>query len=55
VETASSYASERFHRHLNAEQGLPVSLAVDDLEHKLLTERRGGYCFEHNLLLKAAS
>ena len=34
--------------------GIPVSLALDDLERKLVSERRGGYCFEQNLLLKAA-
>jgi len=32
---------------------LPVRLHLRDLEQKLLFERRGGYCFEHNLLLKA--
>ena len=31
-----------------------MSLEVEDLERKLVTERRGGYCFEHNLLPKAA-
>lgn len=39
--------------NLDPHQGLPVSLEVEDLERKLVTERRGGYCFEHNLLLKA--
>ena len=34
--------------------GLPVSLAVGDLERKLVADRRGGYCFELNLLLRAA-
>ena len=34
--------------------GLPVSLAVPDLERKLIVGRRGGYCFELNMLLKAA-
>ncbi len=34
--------------------GTPVSLEVEDLEDKFVTRRRGGYCFEHNLLLKAA-
>ena len=34
--------------------GIPVSLEAGDLERKLVTERRGGYCFEQNLLLKAA-
>ena len=33
--------------------GIPVSLAVDDLERKLVSKHRGGYCFEQNLLLKA--
>jgi N-hydroxyarylamine O-acetyltransferase len=40
--------------NLDPHQGLPVSLEVEDLERKLVSERRGGYCFEHNLLLKAA-
>jgi N-hydroxyarylamine O-acetyltransferase len=34
--------------------GLPVSLDLEDLQRKLVAERRGGYCFEQNLLLKAA-
>lgn len=40
--------------NLDPHQGLPVSLRVEDIERKLVTERRGGYCFEQNLLLKAA-
>ena len=32
---------------------LPVRLQLSDIEQKLLVERRGGYCLEHNLLLKA--
>ena len=31
----------------------PVRLGLSDLEQKLIVERRGGYCFEQNLLLKA--
>jgi len=34
--------------------GGAVSLASEDLERKLVHERRGGYCFEQNLLLAAA-
>jgi N-hydroxyarylamine O-acetyltransferase len=40
--------------NLDPHQGLPVSLEVQDLERKLVSERRGGYCFEQNMLLKAA-
>jgi len=40
--------------NLDPHRGVPVSLAVEDLERKLVRERRGGYCFEQNLLLKAA-
>jgi N-hydroxyarylamine O-acetyltransferase len=40
--------------NLDPYRGVPVSLALDDLARKLVDERRGGYCFEHNLLLKAA-
>jgi len=40
--------------NLDPQGGLPVSLEPADLERKLVRERRGGYCFEQNLLLKAA-
>ena len=40
--------------NLDPHCGIPVSLAVEDLERKLVSRRRGGYCFEQNLLLKAA-
>jgi N-hydroxyarylamine O-acetyltransferase len=40
--------------NLDPFRGRAVSLEVDDLQRKLVTDRRGGYCFEHNLLLKAA-
>lgn len=32
--------------------GQPVLLDQPSLEKKLLSERRGGYCFEHNMLIK---
>lgn len=37
--------------NLNPLLGLPVLLDQESLELKLLAERRGGYCFEHNTLL----
>jgi N-hydroxyarylamine O-acetyltransferase len=40
--------------NLDPHCGIPVSLAARDLEEKLVSRRRGGYCFEVNLLLKAA-
>jgi N-hydroxyarylamine O-acetyltransferase len=40
--------------NLDPRRGIPVSLESDDLERKLVADRRGGYCFEQNLLLKAA-
>jgi N-hydroxyarylamine O-acetyltransferase len=40
--------------NLDPARGVPVSLALSDLERKLVAERRGGYCFEHNLLFAAA-
>ena len=30
----------------------PIKLDLRSLEHKLVHSRRGGYCFEHNLLFK---
>jgi N-hydroxyarylamine O-acetyltransferase len=32
----------------------PVPLDAGSLQQKLVTQRRGGYCYEHNLLLKHA-
>ena len=40
--------------NLDPRRGIPVSLELADLERKLVYQRRGGYCFEQNLLLKAA-
>ena len=34
--------------------GLPVDIGVDSVERKLVHEGRGGYCFEHNLLMAQA-
>jgi N-hydroxyarylamine O-acetyltransferase len=41
--------------NLDPHTGTPVSLEIEDLQRKLVRERRGGYCFEQNLLLKAAA
>jgi N-hydroxyarylamine O-acetyltransferase len=40
--------------NLDPRRGVPVSLDLEDLQRKLVVNRRGGYCFEQNLLLKAA-
>lgn len=34
--------------NLDVLQGQPISLEPDDIFDKLVTRRRGGYCFEHN-------
>ena len=39
--------------NLNPLLGLPVNLDLSSIEKKLLWDRRGGYCYEHNLLLMA--
>jgi N-hydroxyarylamine O-acetyltransferase len=40
--------------NLDPATGNAVSLDPDHLEDKLVARRRGGYCFEHNLLFQAA-
>lgn len=40
--------------NLDPLRGRAVSLDPGDLQRKLVAQRRGGYCFEHNLLLKGA-
>jgi N-hydroxyarylamine O-acetyltransferase len=47
---ATAIPFENFDPHA----GTPVSLDLGHLEEKMVTRRRGGYCFEHNLLLAAA-
>ena len=37
--------------NLNPFLRIPVALDIDSLYQKLVSDRRGGYCFEHNLLL----
>lgn len=39
--------------NLDPLMGAPVRLDLTNLQQKLLFDRRGGYCLEHNLLLKA--
>jgi N-hydroxyarylamine O-acetyltransferase len=40
------------HENLDPVMGVPVKLDQASLEHKLLHARRGGYCFEQNMLLR---
>ena len=40
--------------NLDPANGIPASLDLGDLEDKLVTRRRGGFCFEQNLLLMGA-
>jgi N-hydroxyarylamine O-acetyltransferase len=40
--------------NLDPTRGVAVSLELGDLQRKLVAAGRGGYCFEHNLLFKAA-
>jgi N-hydroxyarylamine O-acetyltransferase len=49
-----AHATSISFENLDPHRGIPVSLAQEDLERKLVHDRRGGYCFEHNLLLASA-
>jgi N-hydroxyarylamine O-acetyltransferase len=40
--------------NLNPLLGWPVSLDLDSLQKKLIADRRGGWCFEHNTLFRHA-
>jgi N-hydroxyarylamine O-acetyltransferase len=40
--------------NLDPRRGVPISLDLGALQRKLVDARRGGYCFEHNLLLALA-
>jgi N-hydroxyarylamine O-acetyltransferase len=49
----AGHAASIAFENLNPLLGWPVSLDVAALEQKLVAEGRGGWCFEHNALLKA--
>lgn len=40
--------------NLDIQMGLGIHLDLEHLQAKLVTRRRGGYCFEHNTLFMAA-
>lgn len=40
--------------NLSIQAGGGISVDLPDIERKFLDERRGGYCFEHNTLFRAA-
>jgi N-hydroxyarylamine O-acetyltransferase len=54
AEVHRAHATSIPFENLDSHRGAGVSLAGEDIERKLVERRRGGYCFEHNLLLKAA-
>ena len=54
VETHRAHVVSIPFENLDPHGGLPVSLELEDLQRKLVRGRRGGYCFEQNLLLKGA-
>jgi N-hydroxyarylamine O-acetyltransferase len=49
-----AHATTIVFENLDPSTGQPVLLDVDNLADKMVTRGRGGYCFEHNMLLKAA-
>ena len=59
IESSLEMLQEIQHRHvltipfenLNSFSGKGVSMHTEDLADKLLLQKRGGYCFEHNTLL----
>ncbi|HEX5309364.1 MAG TPA: arylamine N-acetyltransferase [Solirubrobacteraceae bacterium] len=54
AELHRAHASSIPFENLDPHRGELVSLAPEDIERKLVQQQRGGYCFEQNLLLKAA-
>jgi N-hydroxyarylamine O-acetyltransferase len=49
-----AHATTIVFENLDPSTGQPVVLDVDDLADKMVTRGRGGYCFEQNMLFKAA-
>ncbi|NLB43456.1 MAG: arylamine N-acetyltransferase, partial [Clostridiales bacterium] len=40
------------YENLDIIYGIPLSLEIPDLYHKIVIQRRGGYCFESNALFR---
>jgi N-hydroxyarylamine O-acetyltransferase len=49
-----AHATSIVFENFDPSTGRPVVLDLDNLADKMVTRGRGGYCFEHNMLLKAA-
>ena len=49
VEVHRAHATGISFENFDPFSGTPVSLELVDLEDKIVTRGRGGYCFEHNL------
>jgi len=49
-----AHATQVPFENIDVLRGLPIRLDLESLQAKLVTERRGGYCFEQNMLLAAA-
>jgi N-hydroxyarylamine O-acetyltransferase len=54
AEVHRAHATTIVFENFEPASGRPVLLGTGDLEDKMVARRRGGYCFEHNLLLAAA-
>ena len=54
VEVHRAHATSIAFENFDSFSGTPVSLDLSDLENKIVARGRGGYCFEHNLLLASA-
>ena len=49
-----SHTAARPFENLNPLLGVPVALDIASLQRKLVQRRRGGWCYEHNLLFGRA-
>ena len=54
AEVHRAHATSIVFENFDSSSGRPVRLDLAHLEDKMVARRRGGYCFEHNLLLAAA-
>lgn len=49
-----AHATQVPFENIDVLRGLPIQLDLASLQAKLVTDRRGGYCFEQNMLFAAA-
>ncbi|MEJ7469568.1 arylamine N-acetyltransferase, partial [Staphylococcus warneri] len=57
LEALNDYATRFMYtvpfENINVQNGIPISVDINDLYHKIVDNHRGGFCYELNTLFQA--